>query len=293
MSSSESIRRRIAFGRVNRRLPDQLAFDRRPFADDMRILAESRETRAEADDREWVAADLTLDSSGDFMTGVLGFVESELRRDFEDEAFSWLKGRTDTAEGATRRTVSPFAVDLREDRRWVAFAVTSRIQPTTFRRGFSVALNAAVLRLNLWPSEWEVDLVLQKRTVQEWIAEHGEVFYFRRKVKLTNPGREIEEDRAEMRALAARSKEETFKASYGRTLRLQDSEEFIRKLDGVETGDLEVFLRARGPEGSEFVFTSDEQPEHTFVPDFGDNLDEGIDRVLDALREYSERRAAS
>jgi hypothetical protein len=58
-------------------------------------------------------------------------------------------------------------------------------------------------------------------------------------------------------------------------------------------GDLEVYLRARGPEGTEFVFKSEDQPERTFVSDFGDNLEEGVDRVLDALREYSERRAAS
>jgi hypothetical protein len=285
--------RRIAFGRVNRRLPAQESFARRPFAEDMLILAESRETRAEDKDREWVAADMAFDPSGDFMTGILGFAESELRRDFEDHAFSWIKGRTSTAEGASRRTTSPFAVDLRDDRRWVAFAPAARIQPATFRRGFSAVLNAAVQRLKLWPSEWEFDLVLEKRTVEEWIAEHNAVFYFRRKVKLTNPGREIDEDRAEMRALAARSKEESFTAPYNRTLRLQESEEFSRKLDGLETGDLEVYLRARGPGGTQFVFRSDEQPEHTFVSDFGDNLEEGIEQVLGALREYSERRAAS
>jgi hypothetical protein len=285
--------RQVAFGRLNRRLPDQQSFARRPFAEDMRALAESRQTRAEIDEREWVAADLALDISGDFMTGVLGYAESELRRDFEDDAFSWIKGRTSMAEGASRRTTVPFAVDLREDRRWVAFAPSGRIQAASFRRGFAAVLNAAVSRLELWPSEWEFDLVLQKRTVEEWIAEHDEVFYFRRKVKLTNPGREIDEDRSEMRALAARSKEEIFKASYGRTLRLEDSEEFSRKLDGVETGDLEVYLRARGPEGTEFVFKSEDQPERTFVADFEDNLEEGVDRVLDALREYSERRAAS
>ncbi len=94
-----------------------------------------------------------------------------------------------------------------------------------------------------------------------------------------------------MRALAARSKEEIFKASYGRTLHLEGSEAFSRKLDGIETGDLEVLLRARGPEGAEFVFRSEEEPERTFVPEFGDNLEEGVGQVLDALREYSERRA--
>jgi hypothetical protein len=79
--------RPVAFGRLNRRLPDQQSFARRPFAEDMRALAESRQTRAEIDEREWVAADLTLDISGDFMTGVLGYAESELRRDFEDDAW--------------------------------------------------------------------------------------------------------------------------------------------------------------------------------------------------------------
>src|SRR6266508_3556064 len=113
--------RQVAFGRLNRRVPDQQSFARRPFAEDMRALAESRQTRAEIDEREWLAADLTVDVSGDFMTGILGYAEAELRRDFEDQAFSWIKGRTSMAEGASRRTTVPFAVDLREDRRWGSF----------------------------------------------------------------------------------------------------------------------------------------------------------------------------
>src|SRR6266511_1956249 len=184
------------------------------------------------------------------------------------------------AEGVSKRTMVPFAVDLREDRRWVAFAPTQRIQLASFKKGFAVVLNAAVQSLRLFPSEWEFDLVLQKRTIEEWIAEHGEVFFFLRKVKLSNPGREIDDDRAEMRALAARTKEESFRASYNRTLNLEGSEAFSRKLDGIDTGDLEVVLRARGAGGTQFEFRSEKQPDGTLVTDFGDNLEEGMELVL-------------
>lgn len=65
---------------------------------------------------------MTVDPSGDFMTGILGLSEEEELRSFEDEAFSWLKGATRTEEGASERTMVPFAVDLREEERWVGFA---------------------------------------------------------------------------------------------------------------------------------------------------------------------------
>lgn len=81
---------RVAFGRINRRLPEShQTLEMRPFKEDMLALAESRETRAVVRDREWIAADMSLDASGTFMTGVLGFAEEEVLRDFEPEAFSW------------------------------------------------------------------------------------------------------------------------------------------------------------------------------------------------------------
>lgn len=70
----------------------------RPFAEDMSALAESHQTvhtmrsTAGRPGRRWVAADMTITPSGEFMTGVLGFSEQQQQVTFDDEAFSWMKG---------------------------------------------------------------------------------------------------------------------------------------------------------------------------------------------------------
>lgn len=70
-------RRRVGFGWINRR--DQRGLSPRPFAEDMKALAASRLTSATIRstggraDRTWIAAGMTTDPRGEFMTGVLGF----------------------------------------------------------------------------------------------------------------------------------------------------------------------------------------------------------------------------
>src|SRR5690348_8075781 len=100
--------RRVLFGRINRRRPDEPTFDVRPFDEDMRALADSHLTTATVGDAVWTAADMTVDSHGNFMTGVLGFSERDQRRQFDRDTWSWVKGETEETEGASAATTVPF-----------------------------------------------------------------------------------------------------------------------------------------------------------------------------------------
>lgn len=288
-------KRKVAFARVNRRADE--GFERRRFADDMRQLAEAHNTRKEVAGKEWIAADMTVDVSGDFLTGMLGFNESDLRRHFEPDAWSWLKAERHTASGASEKAIVPFAVDLRDDRRWVGHATSPRIRAETYAYGFAVALNVAVGDLGLWPSDWEVDLVVEPIAVEEWIKRHPDIREFTRTVKLPNPGRDISDDLAEMRALAAKTKEETFTAQYDKTLRITDeigrlTQEFAEKLQGLGEGQVEISLEARGRD-QVYRFSSRKQTDSVFIDDYGDDWELGMQLVLDAVRAYSEERASS
>jgi hypothetical protein len=159
-----------------------------------------------------------------------------------------------------------------------------------------VALNAAIRAMKLWPSEWEVDLVATPMAVEEWVREHPDIRTFRRVVKRPNPGRDISEDIEEMRALAARTKEEKFTAGYDKTLRITDergkiTDEVVEKLQGLGEGQVEVYLEARGPDHV-YRFSSRRQTDSLWIDDFGDNWELGMQLVLDAVRRYSEHRAS-
>lgn len=281
-------RRKAAIARVNRRREGQEALGALPFADEMARLAAAKTTAGEYHDRDWFAADMTIDPSGQFLSGILGFEEVEQRTEFDPAEFSWLKGTTTMHEGATTETKVPFAVDLREDRRWVAFGMTRRIGAAAFAAGFEAALNSGV-RAEGWPTDWAVDLVLGKARVEQWLEEHPEVREFTRIVKLSNPGREIDEDRQEMHALAARTKKEIFTAPYARNLDAR-SPVFEEKLEGLETGDLEVILESRGGT-TKFFFRSKTHSDEVTVPDFGDDLELGMQYMIEAVRRYSAVKA--
>ena len=75
--------------------------------------------------------------------GILGFAAVETFRDLDPTTFSWLKGPITQIVGASERTMVPFAVDLREHERWVAFGTSLRIQPQGFASGFEATINAA------------------------------------------------------------------------------------------------------------------------------------------------------
>ena len=283
--------RKVLFARINRR-QDTEPLQVRPFSEDLRHLADShtmthtqRETPTHPQ-RRWFAADMKVVPSGDFITGTMGYAEQQTHVHFDEDAWSWIKGETRLADTGSDQTVVPFAVDLREHNRWVAFAPTTRLRATQFRYGFQHALNEAVLRSGLVPVEWEVDAVTSEGRIEAWLVEHPKVYFLRRTIKFSNPGKDLDDDRAEMRALAANRKTEEFAAPRGQQLRT-DVPEFREKLSGTDKGNADLILKARGPYGeTQQTFNSRKSSDETTVSDFGTDLELGMDLVLRALREY-------
>lgn len=286
---------RVVFARINRRRNNQPVLTDRTFPQDMQVLAASHLTRyfepgtSDRPDRTWIAADLELTPHEDFMTGTLGFSERREERAFDEDAWSWLKGPTEERESGSDHTVVPFVVDLSAEGRWVAFATAQRMQPPTFRRGLELVLRQAVADAGILGGDWDVDLITSRTQVEQWLAVHPDVYEITRTIKFSNPGDDIDDDRNEMRALAANRKTETFRAHYGQVLDVQ-SERFQGKIDGTATGDLELHMRARGRHGHKPQFKSEESPDHTFIEPFL-NLEGGLASLLEAIRAYKAQRA--
>lgn len=287
--------RKVTFARVNRRGAEgQETLAARSFRDDMATLAQSRRTSyLERKDRQdtspvrlWYAADMTIEPDGDFMTGTLGYASPQQHIPFDTKNWSWIKGESAENDAAREDTITPFAIDLRDPNRWISFAPTARIQPSAFASAFQRVLNNAVVAAGLIPTEWEVDLVISPIEVYSWIEQHPGVYNLQRTVKFTNPGRDYDDDRQEMRALAARRKKEEFSAPGNDVLNIH-SEEFHAKLNGVDTGDIDLVLHARGEAGpGNAVFTSKQSADSMIVSNFGGDLIAGTETVLAALREY-------
>ena len=284
--------RKVVFARINRRYPGQDTLAQRTFAEDMTQFASQFRARFEepataiAVAKSWFAADMTVRAGGDYLTGALGFSEEAERRRFNNQAWSWVLGDTEVSDTASEDTVVPFAVDLRESHRWVAFATTSRLQPAGFTRALQEILGMAVAEHALLPAEWDVDLVTSRASIQAWLANHPLVHKMRRTVRFSNPGLDLDDDREEMRALKARRKTEEFAAERGGVLDVQ-SPRFQSKLDGTETGDLELHLFARGSQGAtDSEFKSKEKADQVQIDDFGRDLQAGMGVVLAALQEY-------
>lgn len=286
--------RTVGFARINRRRRDQVTLDFAEFSVDIQQLANSHMTEARDDAggaaavRTWFAADMRIEASGDHLVGTLGFSEPQRQVEFDPEAWSWVKGATWQTDVGSEHTVVPFAVDVRDEQRWVAFGTSPRLQPAGSARGLSMVLNAAIDRLNLLSGVWDVDVVTSRASIEQWVQDHPEVFHMTRTVKLSNPGRDLSDDRREMQALGARRKTEEFAAYPGRTL-TTEGDAFAALLDGTETGYLELVLRARGGSG-EIRFRSNDRADKMDVPDWGDDLEAGMATVLDALVDYVARR---
>jgi len=152
-------------------------------------------------------------------------------------------------------------------------------------------LNAAVGKLGLMPTEWEVDLVLGVARVEVWLEQHPIVTKFTRIIRLHNPTIKLDRDREEMRALAARTKTETFTTapSRGKSLSVRDNPEFERGLEGLDTGDLDIELEARQGR-SKVTFSTRRLADRTWIPDYGNDLEEGMEAVLRALQDYVAER---
>jgi hypothetical protein len=229
---------------------------------------------------------MAVEPGGTFMTGTLGYTSPTQHRSFDREHWSWIKAQMEEIDAARADTISPFAIDLRDHNRWVAFAPAGRLRVQMFATGFQAVLNNAVSAAGLMPTEWEVDLVVSRGRVEEWIQAHPLIYSLKRTIKFTNPGRDLDSDRQEMRALGARRKTEDFVASNRGIINI-DAEEFRNKLDGVDTGDVELRLQARGSHGAgDAVFSSKNRADTVTVDSFGGDLIRGMDRVLAALRQY-------
>lgn len=281
---------KVAFGRINRRSNGQATLDRRPFSEDMGRLADSHETVTQLGERLWRASDLQVRDNGDMMIGILGYEVSEQVRSFAEEDFSWLKGATQLVQGAQPDTVVPFAIDLREGRRWVAVATTARIQHSSFATGLQAVLNAAVEKVGLLTTDWEVDMITSQSNVLEWVSEHAGIKKFKRIVKFSNPGKNLDDDKADMVALGATVKDEEFRALGGQDLNLSGNPAFRDKLEGMDRGDVQVRLEAEN-DGVKSVYTSKAKPDTDFIDAF-DTLEDGMEGVLHALRAYSSKQSA-
>lgn len=281
---------RVAYGRINRRTDGQQTLQPRPFSEVMRMLAESHETRAQLGGKQWIASDLQLRDNGDTMIGVLGYEVSEQMLAFAEKDFSWLKGTTQLVQGAHPDTVVPFAVDLRDKRRWVAVAVSARIQHSAFANGLQAVLNAAVEKLGLLVTDWEVDMITSSSNVLEWVANHSGIKVFRRTVRFSNPGRNLDDDKADMRSIGATVKETEYRALRDQSLNLSENPAFIEMLDGMDRGDVDVQLVAEN-QGVRQRYSSKDRPDEDFVSAF-DTLQDGMESVLSALRVYSSQQSA-
>ncbi len=293
-----SIVREVVFARVNRRNKREQTLEMRPFAEDMLHLAESRKLvyddfRSSNSPKRWFAADLKLTPEENLLSGTFGYLEQQTHRKFDSDSWSWSKGERDQSDTASDESVVPFALDVSDHGRWLAFTTAARMRPNQGRAGFENLLKQAVLDCGLLPLDWEVDLVTSKSSVEQWVTAHPHVFKMFRTLKFSNPGLNLDQDRAEMRELGARMKKETYSAWRGRTLNTK-SDDFSRKLDGVERGDVELEMHSRGASGQgKVIFRSEDSPDKVEVEDYGSDLDFGVSLVVSELQRYRSARPRS
>lgn len=195
--------------------------------------------------RRWFAADFEVTPDGRFLQGSLGYSEERTDVQFDDETWSWYKGVEERRDTGSDDTIVPFAIDLDEGERWVAFALAPRMRWNQFRSGLQRVLQRAVVDAGLVGYEWEVDLVTSKSEIRRWLQENPYVYELTRVVRFSNPGSELDEDEAEMVSLGARRKTEQFRAHPRGTLEVH-SPTFDQKIDGTESGFVEVMMKARG-----------------------------------------------
>jgi hypothetical protein len=266
----------------------------RPFVEDVLELARSKQTSINfkatpgRPARTWHAADMQVVANGTVALGVLGFEVSEEKRHFDKEAFSWVKGQTEFSDAASEDTVVPFAIDLREHSRYVAVATSGRVKAYSAMVNLGKVLNRAAHDIGLLPADWECDLVVSQASIHKWLEKYPKVRLMRRTIKFTNPGRDLDEDRAQMTALRASRKKEEFTAGYNQQLDV-NSDIFAEKLRGIETGDLEVYLEARVEGANKAEFNTNDDADKILISDFGTDLEQGMDLVMDALIGYLAR----
>jgi hypothetical protein len=280
-------RKRVAFARINVRT-QQVGMGDRPFHDVMKSVAAIGVLKATVGspgrvvnpETEWAASDLALTDNDTILSGVIGFEEQ-----------SSLIGEETRPEAGSEHTLVPFAVDIRDDRRWVAFATAQKIRPAGFANAFQAALQAAVEQFTPFTSAWEVDLVTAQSKIKQWVEEHPTVVVFRRTVRYPNPVRDLSDIQQEMLALHARTKQEEFRPYAGQPLDLAEPGVLDALLEGVENGNVDAYLQAEGKGSTKPRFNTRLASNEEWIDDYRDDLSLGIQRVTTVLRTYSARQA--
>ena len=286
--------RKVSFARINRRddRPGQQGqLDPRSFTTDMVAMAHSRDIVAKRPhpqgERTWIAADIEVTGDEEFIFGLIGFQTVETQYPFEPESHSWTKERRGGPAVGSDRTLVPFAVDIRPDRRWVAFTTTQKVTRSAFANAFQEALNQAVAALHLFPTVWEVDLVTSPTTIERWLAEHPDVVVIKRIVKLPNPVRDLSGMYAEMRDLNAHRTTQEHAAAPGEVLDVHGPSTLSQLTEGVQQGNVALTITSRGEGRARPRFSTSVGSDTAFIEDFGDDLETGKERVLRALTHYS------
>src|SRR5262249_22153281 len=154
--------------------------------------------------------------------------------------------------------ITPFALDTRDERRWIGFVSKRRVRPRTFETAFSALLQAAVSELGLMPAEWEVDLIPRAETLREWIEEHPDVAELERVVRSPNPSRRFDDDRQAMRDLGAVEKDERYKPPRNQRLDLE-SEIFQEFEEDATEGYVDLTVHSRSGRGTRVKFSTTQE----------------------------------
>jgi hypothetical protein len=155
-------------------------------------------------------------------------------------------------------------------------------------------LSGAVSKVGLMPLEWEVDLVKDVALVEDFIERYPNITRFVRIIHRQN-GMRLDEDRRQMQELWAHEKRVEFRtAERKRTgvLNVQGNPDFHEWLDGLDEGDVDVELQA-GHGISKQYFSSTNRAVRDWVPDYGTNMELGMDYMLAALHKFVEDRVGS
>lgn len=294
------MRRRIYFARVNRRadaVKQETFVERRPFRDEIEILRQSAPLRFKErrSDREWIIADLEMRGADDrYLVGLIGFTEPHTRRDFDEENLSWEKGQQYVVGGADDRVIVPFAIDMAERRRYVAYATSNRLGSVQFVSGFKRAINRAVAEHRLWPVDWDIDPITLREDIFEWLRLNPRTKVLVRRVKQHNPGGDLSDIRSRLQAISAKYVKERYAAHYNSTLDLTDSDgtpnDAMKEMtEGLHEGDVTIEIEARADdEGVERTYRSWERPHHVTVDDWGDDMSV-MTIVLQQLVDFEEQ----
>jgi hypothetical protein len=288
----------IWFARINRRPHQGQTLDETDFAGDMQRLIDAHSLtytqRDKGEQRVWFAGDLERTPDGRFLTGRLGYSEKREDLKFDVESWSWAKGDREVRDTGSDRTVVAFAVDLSNEGRWVAFMTAPRLKANQFRAALQRCLGEAALAAGVLGADWDVDFVLSPTEIREWMNEHDKVFRLERVVRMSNPGKDLDEIRKQLRDTRAESKTEIFAAPPGKTL---DTTSHVveEAIDEVDQGFSRVTLKARGPNGKgEVSYSTRNRADKVTVDDPGETNEAQQASVLRELAAYvSGRRTKS